>query len=148
MTEAKQKRGEVMTKKVKLAIFDIDLKARTVKKYPVSESGDKIKVKSGGEGHFMPSFDVESYIEFPRRSFPALWRISWDRVYFARKGAKSCVNFDTEKVAGPDPELVLEAAGTEMLRNLGKEKSETPMISYISLALLIIILLYQLGVIV
>jgi len=139
-----------MTKKVKLAIFDIDLKARTVKKYPVSESGDKIKVKSGGEGHFMPSFDVESYIEFPRRSFPALWRISWDRVYFARKGAKKCVNFglDPPLVTGPDPELVLEAAGTEMLRNLGKEKSEIPMISYISLALLIIILLYQLGVIV
>ena len=136
-----------MSKKVKLAIFDKDLKARTVKKYPVSDSGEQIKVKSGGDGHFMPSFDNESFIEFPKRAFPALWRISWDRVYFARKGAKTCVNFKTAKVEGPDPELVLEAAGTEMLRNLGKEKQETSLISYITLALLIIVLLNLLGVV-
>lgn len=137
-----------MTKKVKLAIFDTDLKARTVGKYPISDSGNKIKVKSGGEGHFMPTFDVESYIEFPKRSFPLLWRISWDRVYFVRKGAKHCVNFgvDPPKVEGPDPELVLEAAGTEMLKNLGKEKSETSMIQYVTLALLIIIAMSVLGV--
>ena len=136
-----------MSKKVKLAIFDKDLKARTVKKYPVSDSGEQIKVKSGGEGHFMPSFDNESFIEFPKKAFPALWRISWDRVYFVRKGAKTCVNFKTEKVEGPDPELVLEAAGTEMLKNLGKEKTETSLITYMMLALLVFITLIQLGVI-
>ncbi len=138
-----------MTKKVKLAIFDIDLKARTVGKYPVSESGDKIQVKQGGKEHFKPSFDNDSYIEFPKREFPTFWRVSWDRVYFVRKGAKSCVNFGLEPphVTGPDPELVLEAAGTEMLRNLGKEKTETTLTTYIMLALLLIITLKVLGVI-
>ncbi len=136
-----------MTKKVKLAIFDKDLKARTVKMFDVSESGEQITVKSGGEGHFMPSFDNDSFIEFPKRAFPTFWRVVWDRVYFARKGAKKCVNFQTEKVEGPDPELVLEAAGTEMLRNLGKEKTETSLITYIMLALLLIITLKVLGVI-
>ena len=136
-----------MSKKVKLAIFDKDLKARTVGKFPVSDSGEQIKVKSGGDGHFMPSFDNESYIEFPRRKFPAFWIIYWDRVYFARKGAKECVNFKTGKVEGPDPELVIEAAGTEMLRNLGKEKTETPITTYIMLALLLFITLNLLGVV-
>jgi len=54
-----------MSKKVKLAIVDKDLKARTVKKYPVSDSGEQIRIVSGGEGHFMPYFDNESFIEFP-----------------------------------------------------------------------------------
>ena len=52
-----------MTKKVKLAIFDKDLKARTVKEYPISDNGEQIKVVSGGEGHFMPKFDNDSFIE-------------------------------------------------------------------------------------
>ena len=136
-----------MSKKVKLAIFDNDLKARTVGKFPVSESGDRIQVKQGGKEHFKPSFDNESFIEFPRRAFPFFWRIVWDRVYFARKGASSCVNFQTGKVEGPDPALVIEAAGTEMLRNLGKEKTETALTTYIMLALLLFITLNLLGVI-
>lgn len=137
-----------MTKKVKLAIFDKDLRARTVGKYPVSDGGGQIKVKSGGDGHFMPTFDNDSFIEFPKRAFPMFWKIVWDRVYFVRKGSKTCVDFQTETVEGPDSELVLEAAGSTMLRNLGKEKSETPLISYVSLGILIIILLNMLGVIV
>lgn len=137
-----------MSKKVKLAIFDGDLKARTVKKYDVSDSGDKIKVKSGGEGHFMPSFDNDSFIEFPYRALTSFWRISWDRIYFVRKGSKTCVNFETEEAGGPDAEVVLEAAKNTILQNLGTEKTETPMISYITLALVVIVLLYVAGVIV
>lgn len=150
MSEARRKRGEVMTKKLKLAIIDKDLRARTVGKYPVSDNGEQIRVKSGGENHFMPKFDNESFIEFPRRHFPFLWRTVWDRVYFVRKGASACINFKAEpaKVEGPDPELVLNAAGTKMLQNLGKEKAESPtVIQWITLALLILISMSLLGVI-
>ena len=147
MTEATQKRVEVMTKMIKLAIFDKDFKARTVAKYPVSDTGEQIKVKSGGEGHFMPSFDNDSYIEFPKRDLSSFWRVSWDRVYFVSKGSKACVNFKTEKVEGPDPELVKIAAGSTMLKDLGKEKSDTALITYVMLGLLLIITLKVLGVI-
>jgi hypothetical protein len=135
-----------MSKKVKLAIIDKDLKARTVKKYPVSDSGEQIKVKSGGEGHFMPSFDNDSYIEFPKRAFPAVWRITWDRVYFARKGSKECFNFKTGKVQGPDPELVKLAAGSTMLKDLGTEKHEMTWHTWAQLGISILILLKILGV--
>ena len=50
-----------MSKKVKLAVIDDDLKIRTLKNYDVSASGNKVSVMSGGEGHFMPSFDNNSF---------------------------------------------------------------------------------------
>lgn len=136
-----------MTKKVKLAVFDGDLKARTYKKFPVTDDGGKIQVKRGGKANFNPEFDNDSFIEFPHRSLLKPWTIGWDRVYFARKGAEKCVNFRTENIPGPDPTLVMNAAGTEMLRNLGKEKAETPMLTYITVLLLIFLVLKALGVI-
>lgn len=136
-----------MTKKVKLAIFDKDLKARTYKNFPVTDDGAKIQVKRGGKANFNPEFDNESFIEFPKRSLRPPWRIHWNRVYFAPNGAKKCVNFQTLTVLEPDPSLVLKAAGTEMLRNLGKEKAETPMLTYIMLFILIVLALKVFGVI-
>lgn len=112
-----------MTEKVKLAIFDNDLKARIVKKYEISDSGDQIKVKSGGEGHFMPRFDNDSFIEFSR---PWYFGGGWNRVYFVKKGAKECVNFKTAKVSGPDPEQVKRSVGSTLLDQLGKEKPPFP----------------------
>ena len=137
-----------MSKKVKLAIIDKDLRARTFKNFPLSEDGTKIKVKSGGEGHFMPSFETDSYIELPSRSLFPPWRTKWNRIYFVNKGTSKCINFKTETVPAPDPSLVLEAAGTLMLMNLGKEKKETDLIIYIILAVLIGIALKIFGVIV
>lgn len=134
-----------MARKVKLAIFDIDLRA-SVKKYPVSDSGDRIKVVKGGEGHFMPKFDNTSFIEFPKKFL--FLNIGYEKVYFARKASKKCVDFNTESVAGPDPELVKEAAGATMLKDLGKEKQDTSMIQWITLAAVILILLKVLGVLV
>ena len=137
-----------MSKKVKLAIFDSDLKARTVKKYPVTDDGSKIRVVSGGENHFMPSFDNDSFIEFPRRSLLPPFGIKWDRVYFARKKAKKCVNFKTGEVPGPDPELVKKAAGMTMLTELGKDKTDIHPLFYIMLLILLGIALKVFGVIV
>jgi len=132
-----------MKRKLKLAIFDIDGKA-TLGSYPVSDSGDRIRVKKGGESHFMPQFDHTSFIEFPR---PWYKGGGSQRIYFARKGAKKCVNFKTEAISGPDPELVKIAAGSTMLKDLGKEKQEMTWQTWLQLALTIVILLYVMGVI-
>jgi len=123
-----------MTKKVKLAIFDKDLKARTVKRFPVSDSGEQIKVKSGGEGHFMPYFDNNSFVDFPYRALSSPWKISWDRIYFVKKGAKQCVSFETGMVYGPNPEDMKRAVGSTLLSQIGKETQKFPVwILYITL---------------
>ena len=134
-----------MKRKVKIAIFDVDLKA-SVKKYPVSDSGDRIKVVKGGESHFMPKFNHTSFIEFPR----PWWKGGgYERIYFARKGAGECVDFQTGAVAGPDPELIKEAAGATMLKDLGKEEPPFPTwMIYLILLCSIGILLKVFGVIV
>lgn len=134
-----------MVRKVKLVIFDNDLKV-SVGKYPISDSGDKIRVKSGGDSHFMPSINPSSYLELPKKFL--FFTLGYEKVYFARKLAKKCVNFQTSVVSGPDPEAVKIAAGATMLKDLGKEKQENTMIQWITLAAVILILLKVLGVIV
>ncbi len=136
-----------MTKKVKLAIFDKDLKARTYEYFPVSKDGSRIAVRRGGKRNFNPLFDNESYIDFPYRSLSSPWKISWERVYFARNGAKACVNFKTGKVEGPDADLVMEAAEAEILKGIGKDKQETPMILYLIFGALVLVVLKVFGVI-
>lgn len=137
-----------MTKKVKLAIIDKDLKARIFKNFPLTEDGAKVKVVESGKGYFTPAIDTDSYIELPSRSLFPPWRIKWNRIYFVNKGAAKCINFKTEKVLDPDPSLVLQAAGTTMLMNLGKEKKETDIIFYIILLVVIGVALKVFGVIV
>ena len=137
-----------MTKKVKLAIIDKDLRARIFKEFPLSEDGAKIKVKSGGEGHYMPAIETDSYIELPSRSLVPPFRTKWNRFYFVMKGASECINFKTATVPAPNSSLVLQAAGTTMLMNLGKEKKETDLIMYIILLAIIGIALKVFGVIV
>ncbi len=136
-----------MTKKVKVAIFDRDLKARTYGNFPLSKDGSRISVRRGGKRNFNPTFDMDSYIEFPSRSMIPPFPIKWNRVYFVRNGAPACVNFKTGTVEGPDPELVMEAAEAEILKGIGKDKQETPMVLWIILAGVMIILLKVLGVI-
>lgn len=140
-----------MTKKVRVAVFDKDLKCRLFKLRPLTKDGGKIMIADrhkGGRGIVNPTFDNKSYLELPYRSLIPPFPIKWQRIYFARNGAKACVNFETGTVPGPDQEDVMRAAGTEMLNNIGKEKVETPVLMYIVLALLIIITLKVLGVLV
>ena len=137
-----------MTKKVKLAIIDKDLKARVFKNFPLTEDGTKIKVTESGKGYFMPEIDTDSYLELPSRSILPPWRRKWHRIYFAIKGTKKCIDFKTGTILEPDPKLVLDAAGTTMLMNLGKEKKETDPLVYVTLAVLIGIALKVFGVIV
>ena len=136
-----------MTKKVKLAIFDKDLKARTFESFPISKDGSRISVRRGGKRNFNPTFDQESFIELPYRSIIPPFSTKWNRIYFVRNGAKACVNFKTETILEPDPELVMQAAEAEILKGIGKDKQDTPMIQYIMIFLLIGILLKVFGVI-
>ena len=135
-----------MTRKVTLAIFDTDLKA-TIGKYELSDDGTKIKVKSGGEAHWMPTFDNDSFIEFPKKRWE-IWKPDWTKIYFVKKKGSKCVNFTTDPadVTGPDPEQLSEATGAVMLSKLGKQEQETPLISYATLVIGVIILLRLFGV--
>ena len=63
-----------------------------------------------------------------------------------RNGASKCVNFKTETVFEPDPTLVFEAAENKILKNIGSEKVETPILIYIILVLCVITLLKVFGV--
>ena len=137
-----------MTKKVKLAIFDQDLKIRQFGDFPLTKDGSKINVRSGGKLHFNPSFSNTSYLEFPYRSIFSLFRIRYRRVYVVRNNAGACVNFNTEVVPAPDPEEVMKAASAKILENMGRETQETPFILYLILAAIAIVALKVFEVIV
>lgn len=136
-----------MTKKVLLAIFDKDLKCRTVKKYPLTKDGSKIAVKTGGKGNFKPRFDNDSFLELPYRPILTPWKTAWKRMYFVRNNASACVNFQTETIAGPDPEAIIEAAQNDILRNFGTEEQKTPLIMWFMLLVLLAIAAKVFGVI-
>ena len=137
-----------MSKKVILAVFDKDLKARKYGKFPISKDGSKILVKSGGKRNFNPTFDNDSFIEFPYRSLLSPWKVSYRRVYFVRNRAKACVNFQTETVLEPDPGLVMKAAENTILESIGREKTETPFILYFILLIVLAVAAKLFGVIV
>jgi len=111
-----------LKRKITTVVFDADLKT-IVKKYPVSDSGDRINIKKGGEAHFMPQFDHSSYLDMPR---PWYKGGGFERTYFVRKLATTCVNFETESLTGPDPEQLKQAVGSTMLNQLGHEKPPFP----------------------
>lgn len=129
-----------MGRKVKLVVFDNDLRA-TVKKYPVSDSGDRIRVTKGGEAHFMPAFDKDTFLEMPKKLGGT------ERVYFARKLAKECVNFSSGIVPGPSPEEQKKAIGSTLLNQVGKpEKTGPQWWDIIVIFIVIITLLNVMGV--
>lgn len=133
--------------KVEVAIFDNDLKCRTIKKYPISDNGEQIRILSGGENHFMPTFDNDSFLELPRRKKYFLFgSIIWRRLYFVKKKGKKCVNFTTGETFGPNPEDSKKAIGSTLLGQIGKEKQDITWISYATLGILVLLLLIQMGV--
>jgi len=137
-----------MTDKVKVLIFDQDLKVRRQGYFPISKNGAQIEIVSGGEGHFMPALEKGSYLEIPKKSLLPPFRTTYERWYFVRNRAKQCVNFETGEVYGIDDDSIIEAANSEIIRNYGRQKQETPFIMYIIILMLLFIIANQLGVIV
>ena len=133
-----------MVRKVTVAIFDNDLKA-TLGKYELSDTGMKIRIKSGGEANWNPSFDNDSFIEIPRGKFE-FWKRKYTRIYFVKKKGKKCVNFKTGIVSGPDPEQLKEAIGAIAFKNLGKDDNQPTWITYATLAISFFVLLIVSGV--
>lgn len=136
-----------MARKVKLAIFDNDLRAK-VGKYEVNKDGTKIIVIPSGEGYHAPSFDNDSFIEFPYRAITSFWRKSYRKVFFVKRKGKKCVNFKTDPpvVFPPDEEELKRAVGSTMLGQIGKDKQDITWVGYVTLALVAFQLLNTLGV--
>ena len=135
-----------MARKVNVAIFDNDLRVE-IKKCEISELGNKIKIASGGTGNWKPSFDNDSFLEFPYRALSSFWKISWKRIYFVKKKGKKCVNFNTGEVTGPDLEELKRAIGATGLDKLGNQKQVIHFIFYIILLVIIGIALKVFGAI-
>jgi len=114
-----------MTRKVTAAVFDNDLRC-TIKQYDVSEDGTKIRIKSGGEGHFMPTFDNDSFLEFPYRHPLSFWKVSYRRFYIVFNKAKACVNFRTNEIYGQDLEQLKSSIAATSLDKLGKQSPPFP----------------------
>ena len=121
-------------KKVKVAIFDRDLRVET-KKYKISSSGSKISIRRGGKRNFNPSFTETSYLEMPK-GFGRR-----ERVYFVRSNSSKCVDFATGEVSGPDPVQVSEAVEADLIKNFGKEDKTVPWYNYVTMGLLFLIIL-------
>lgn len=129
-----------MTRKVRVALFDKDLKVE-IKKYPLTSDGAKIDITQGGKAHFKPHIGTTNYLDMPYRSALTPWKFSYVRTYFAMKWAKKVVDFHTGEVHGPDPEEVMTAAGNKILESKGKQKTETSPILILILVVVVLILL-------
>lgn len=125
--------------KVKVAIYDADLRVRKIGYYPLNADGTKIKIQSGGDGHFMPSIEKGSCLEFPKRSMIPPFRKTYERVYIIKNKGSKPVNFETEETFGFSTKEIMNAARSEIIANFGKTKTEVPMIFYIIMLILLAI---------
>ena len=130
-----------MSKKVKVAVFDKDQKIRKLQDCEISKDGSKIRVSKGGKGHFYPSFDRSSFLEWPYRAITSFWKTSYERIYVVRNHASKCVNFETMEVPDVDLEEIEKAAENSILKGIGSEEKDTPFVQYAILGICILILL-------
>lgn len=115
-----------MARKVTTAVFDNDLRCK-IGKYEVSEDGTKIRIKSGGEAHFMPTFDNDSFLEFPSwKKYLFFGERTYKRVYIVMNKAKECVNFRTDSWDGPDLEQLKNSIAATSLDKLGQPQPHFP----------------------
>ena len=134
-----------MKRKVTLAIFENDLRLK-ISKYELSKDGSKIIVKSGGGANWSPSFDNNSFLEFPKKKWE-IWKPKWTRIYFVKKKGSDCVNFNTEKVTGPSQEDLEIAVGATLLKDLGQEDKKPTWVSYVTLAFVVLTFLVVSGLV-
>ncbi len=133
--------------KVNLAIIDMDLTIRTLKKYPLSSNGRQIHISSGGTEHFMPVISNTSYLEFPTRKRYLLFGARmYKKIYFAMNKAKNCVDFASGDVSIPSPEEMKKAIAALMIGRIGQDKQETPLVQWLILAGVGFSILFQMGV--
>lgn len=132
-------------RKVRLLVFDNDLRG-TLKKYPVSESGTRIKVKSGGTEHFMPEFGFKNRLEIKK---PWYQGGGYLQIYLAKKKAEACIDFTTEQPEIPLPNLeeLKDATNNYLGSKLGKDaqKADWQIWAVLFLQFMMIGLLLRIG---
>lgn len=140
-----------MVRKLETAVFDNDLRCH-VGKYEISEDGTQIRIKSGGDSHFMPTFNNDTFLELPKRKKYLLFGEQlYRRLYIVKKKASACVDFRVEppEIPLPDREQLKRSLAATSLDKIGKPEQIFPSwIIWVILATNLILVLYQLGVIV
>lgn len=130
-----------MADKVKVAIYNNDLRISSINEYEISQDGTQIKIVPDGAGTWKPEFTSTTYLEQPRRKWYPPFHKYWERVYFVpRKGAK-CVDFATGTATGPKQEDLDNAITSVGLKNLGQDEQKTSPILYLVAFLDIIMML-------
>ena len=125
MTEQFLNEGRIfMTRKVKVAIFDNDLRVE-IRKCDISDKGNKIRIASGGTSNWKPSFDNDSFLEFPRGKLE-IWKPKWTRYYIVKKKGAKCVNFSEKSptIPGPDPEALKLSNLNLLATKIGKDTNQ------------------------
>lgn len=116
-----------MANKLKTAIFGKDLCVE-LKKYPLSENGDKIDIVSDLEkGYFMPEIGPNKFLFWPKRKKYFLFgRRTYERIFFSFLQSTSCIDFITLNMYGPDRELIKQANKAYLAREIGSEREKGP----------------------
>jgi hypothetical protein len=130
-----------MVEKVRTAFYGKDLRVE-IKKYPLNDAGNKIKIVSGGEGHFMPDIGPNSFLDMPtRKKYLLFGPWVYTRTFFALKRAEKCIDFFPEgTVYGPDPEQLKKANLGALANRIGSEANQgTPWYVWVTVLMQILI---------
>lgn len=112
-----------MTDKAKTAVFGNDLRV-SLKKYPLSKAGNKIDIVDGGEGYFMPEIGPTTFLDWPSwKRYILFGPRTYERIYFAKRKGKKCVDFGTDKgiIYGPDEEQLKKANLNLLAEKIGQD---------------------------
>lgn len=143
-------REKEKTTKVKTAIFGSDLRVQ-LKKYPLSQLGNKIDIVNAGSGYFMPEIGPTNFLDWPsRKRFIFFGPQIYERIFFSLKKASKCVDFSTETgtVYGPDIEQQKKAETNLLAGKIGKDADKgTPWYIWfiIVMQILVFLILWNLG---
>lgn len=114
-----------MADKVKTAIFGKDLRVE-LKKYPLSENGDKIDIVSDLEkGYFMPEIGPNTFLDWPKRKkYIIRGPRTYERIYFSISQSSKCVDFVTGNIYGPDREQIKQANLNFLAQQIGSDRNK------------------------
>lgn len=113
-----------MVEKVKTAIWKQDLRVE-LKKYPLSDSGNKIDIVNSGAGYFMPEIGPTNFLDWPKRKmFIFFGPMIYERIFFSIKKGSKCVDFLTGAVYGPDQEAIKLSNLNLLAKDLGSEQQK------------------------
>lgn len=140
-----------MANKVKVAFVDKDLKIRTIKRYELSQDGERINIyPKGGKGNENPTFEHTSALAFRKRSLIPPFSVYYEDMYFLRTGGTSCLDFKGVGVTISDIDVdrIKASIGATLLDTIGQSKEQYPSwVIWLILLLSIFSMLIQMGVV-